>query len=63
VRIYAWDGASWNQLGADIEGEAADNGSDSCVSLSSDGSTVAIGAKSNDGSGSNAGHVRIYALE
>ena len=30
------------------------------VSLSSDGSTVAIGALGNDGNGSNAGHVRIY---
>ena len=63
VRIFAWDGASWNQLGADLDGEAAGDNSGSSVSLSSDGSTVAIGAKSNDGNGSNAGHVRIYALE
>ena len=31
------------------------------VSLSSDGTTVAIGAHGNDGNGSNSGHVRIYA--
>ena len=31
------------------------------VSLSSDGTTVAIGALYNDGNGSNSGHVRIYA--
>ena len=31
------------------------------VSLSSDGTTVAIGAYGNDGNGSNSGHVRIYA--
>jgi hypothetical protein len=30
------------------------------VSLSSDGSIVAIGASENDGNGTNAGHVRIY---
>ena len=30
------------------------------VSLSSDGSTVAIGAHDNDGNGADAGHVRIY---
>ena len=30
------------------------------VSLSSDGTTVAIGARLNDGNGNNAGHVRIY---
>ena len=30
------------------------------MSLSSDGSKVAIGAPGNDGNGSNAGHVRIF---
>ena len=30
------------------------------VSLSSDGTTVAIGAPYNDGNGSASGHVRIY---
>ena len=35
--------------------------SGSSVSLSSDGTTVAIGASSNDGNGSDSGHVRIYA--
>ena len=30
------------------------------VSISSDGSRVAIGAVYNDGNGSNSGHVRIY---
>jgi len=30
------------------------------VSLSSDGTRVAIGAPLNDGNGSNAGHVRVY---
>ena len=33
------------------------------VSLSSDGSRVAIGAPYNDGNGSNSGHVRIYELQ
>ena len=63
VRIYSWDGNSWNQLGADIDGEAANNKSGNSVSLSSDGLTVAIGARYNDGNGSWSGHVRIYSLE
>ena len=50
-----------DQQGADIDGEAADDHSGSSVSLSSDGTTVAIGALDNDGNGSNSGHVRIYA--
>ena len=63
VRIYAWNSATsaWEQQGADIDGEAADDWSGSSVSLSSDGTTVAIGALWNDGNGSNSGHVRIYA--
>ena len=47
--------------GADIDGEAADDLSGQSVSLSSDGTTVAIGANQNDGNGSTSGHVRIYA--
>ena len=63
VRIYAWNSATsaWEQQGADIDGEAADDYSGYSVSLSSDGTTVAIGAPWNDGNGSNSGHVRIYA--
>ncbi|MCP4120819.1 MAG: hypothetical protein GY751_03620, partial [Bacteroidetes bacterium] len=60
VRIYDWNGTAWVQLGSDIEGEAPDDQSGNSVSLSSDGSRVAIGANRNDGSGLNAGHVRIY---
>jgi hypothetical protein len=61
VRVYQWDGTTWNQLGADIDGEAADDLSGGSVSLSGDGSRVAIGAPFNDGSFSNAGHVRVFS--
>ena len=61
VRLYAWDGSSWVQRGSDIDGEAADDYSGSSVSLSADGSVVAIGAYGNDGNGIDAGHVRLYA--
>lgn len=60
VRVYQWNGTSWVQLGADINGEAAQDQAGWSVSVSSDGSRIAIGAPQNDGSGSNAGHVRIY---
>jgi Flp pilus assembly pilin Flp len=60
VRIYENVSGIWTQVGADIDGEAAGDQSGASVSLSSDGSTVAIGAIGNDGTGSNAGHVRIY---
>ena len=60
VRVYQWNDTSWNQMGADIDGEAGGDYSGWSVSLSSDGKIVAIGAPYNDGSGNNVGHVRVY---
>ncbi len=63
VRIYQWNpanGGTWLQKGSDIDGEAAQNGSGYSVSMP-DSNIVAIGAPSNSGNGSSAGHVRIYS--
>ena len=49
------------QLGSDIDGEAASDVSGKSVSMNAAGDRVAIGAPNNDGTGSNAGHVRVYA--
>ena len=49
VRVYQYSGSSWSQLGDDIDGEAAYDYSGYSVSLSSDGTIVAIGAYDNDG--------------
>ena len=61
----AWDDdtSSWEQLGDDIDGEASDDFSGESVSLSSDGTIVAIGAMSNDGNGLSSGHVRVFAWD
>ena len=60
VRVYGYSAGSWSQLGSDIDGEAAGDFSGASVSLSSDGTKIAIGAFYNDGNGSNSGHVRVY---
>ncbi|KAL3763856.1 hypothetical protein ACHAWU_006248 [Discostella pseudostelligera] len=65
VRVYKYNVSSnaWTQLGADIDGEAAGDWSGWSISLSSDGSVLAVGAVLNDGSSSsgyNSGHVRVY---
>ena len=60
VRIYENTGGSWTQIGQDIDGEEIRDRSGSSVSLSSDGSIVAIGAPRNDGNGAFSGHVRVY---
>lgn len=59
VRVYGWNGSAWQQKGADIDGEAANDNSGGSVSMP-DSNTVAIGAIGNKGNGFNAGHVRIY---
>ena len=61
VRVYVWNGSSWIQRGSDINGEVAGDASGWSVSLSSDGSILAIGAYANDGNGNDSGHVRVYA--
>ncbi|MEO7056105.1 MAG: hypothetical protein ABI281_05465 [Caldimonas sp.] len=64
--VYQWNGTVWAALGAPIVGEAFGDFAGAAVSLSSDGSRVAIGAPSNKG-GDPAGllatgQVRVYAL-
>jgi len=60
LRVYENVSGVWVQIGVDIDGEAADDNFGGSVSLSADGSIVAIGAQYNDGNGSNSGHVRVY---
>ena len=63
VRIYSWNGTAWTKLGADIDGEAAGDGSGGSVSMNAVGDRVVIGARLNDGtSGADRGHVRVYNL-
>ena len=63
VRVYRLDdsGSSWMQLGEDIDGEAVGDWSGQSVSLSADGTTVAIRSSWNNGLDS--GHVRIFIVE
>ena len=60
VRVYEYNGSSWKQKGPDIDGEAEGDESGYSVSMSADGSIVAIGARFNDASGDSSGHVRVY---
>ena len=52
--------AGWDQLGGNINGEAASTSSGCSLSISADGTVVAIGANYNSGNGLNSGHVRVY---
>ena len=61
VRVYSWNGTAWTQTGSDIDGEAGIDWSGSSVAMSSNGNRIAIGASMNDGTGGDAGHVRVYS--
>ena len=61
VRIYEWSGTDWQQRGGDIDGEGEIDGSGFSVSLSSDGSVVAIGAPQSLSDGS--GYVGVFAID
>ena len=64
VRVFDWDGSSWVQVGADINGEAELDFSGLATAMSEDGSRLASGALSNDGvNGANSGHVRVFDLK
>jgi len=56
-------GNIWNLLGGDIDGEADGDQSGYSVSLSADGTILAIGAPYNGGNGNYSGHVRVYKYD
>ena len=64
VRVYDWniETSQWTQVYSDIDGEAAVDRFGKSVSISPDGTRVAIGAPENDGAGGDAGHVRVYSI-
>ncbi|MEM9466732.1 MAG: fibronectin type III domain-containing protein [Actinomycetota bacterium] len=55
VRVFQWSGSSWVQLGADIDGAAGGDQAGASVSLSENGTRVAIGSP-----GAGAGEVRVF---
>jgi len=59
VKVFELIANNWEQIGNDIEGTGAEN-SGAAISISSDGSVLAIGAHFNDENGNDAGQVRIY---
>jgi len=65
VRVWQHvKGVGWQQVGGDIDGEADNDESGRSVSLSYDGTVLAVGAWHNDGvNGTDSGHVRVHKYE
>jgi|GEM_PF-877140 len=62
VRIFSWNGSTWEQKGYTIVGTAATDNSGFSVSMP-DANTVAIGAIYNDGAGIGSGQVSIFTWD
>lgn len=64
VRIYKWNGTTWDKLGNDIDGDAPDDSVGGqtypALAMSADGTVIALGASLNDNNGTDSGHVRTY---
>ena len=60
VRVFEWTNGAWQQLGADIDGLAANDQFGASVALSADGKRLAAGAWYHDGNGTDAGQVRVF---
>ena len=60
VRVFENVAGNWLQIGSDINGEAAGDNFGESVSISGDGTIIAVGAYGNDETGIDAGHVGVY---
>ena len=60
VRVYIKSNSSWTKRGTNINGESAGDRFGDSLSMSSDGTILAVGAPLNDGGGSDSGHVRVF---
>jgi flagellin-like hook-associated protein FlgL len=64
VRVYKWDGSSWQQKGIDIDGEGLKHALGNSVSLSADGNTLVASAPGSDGGhivwNGGRGHAEIF---
>ena len=60
VSVYKNVSGTWMQIGSNIYGEVAGDISGYSVSLSNDGSIIAIGSPNNNGKGTSSGSVRVY---
>jgi hypothetical protein len=60
VQVYKWNNVNWVKRGLNINPEATDDLAGASVSINAIGDIIAVGARLNNGAGSDAGHVRVY---
>lgn len=62
ARIFDWNGNAWIQTGNDLDGKAPEDLFGNVLSLSADGSRLAVDATGNDDNGFQAGQVQVFQL-
>lgn len=60
ARVFEFVEGEWEQIGSDIDGEAAGDQLGRTVAISGNGNRIGVGAPLNDTNGTDAGQVRIY---
>jgi len=60
VKVYEFNGSSWGQLGADLNGEASQDSFGRSVALSNNGTYLVVGADENGALGVKKGHARVF---
>lgn len=64
ARVYEWTNNKWTQIGADIDGDMAQDLMGYSVALSENGQLVAVGAPINGNAfDNNAGYARVFTLQ
>lgn len=63
VKVFKYENSIWKQIGSDINGESPGDYFGLSVSISDDGSVLAIGTSRNDAGGTDRGHVRVYSFQ
>jgi hypothetical protein len=66
VRVFKWNNTAWEQLGSAINGSASSDEFGKSVSLSGDGSRIAVGAPGNDAAADasfDEGRARVYIYD
>jgi hypothetical protein len=60
VRVFQFNGSSWEQIGQDIYGEAAYDYFGESIGMNAEGTRIAISSQDNDSNGIDAGHIRVF---
>ena len=60
VRVFQWNGTTWNQMGSDITTGIAEDGFGRSMKLNASGTIIAIGCENFDNATNNIGRVKVY---